>query len=151
MCIIDSMIHIGYTGTVAHCLPRHNVELVFSDLSIISVLSCIECMKCRLLLPMFAVSVSQSVSLPACLPACLSVGLSVCLSVTNAPNDSGSASLCGVIQCSLCQITLASCFTFTVFIGFNALKFWRCSGQHIWSWFTISCYAFLCSVSRRFR
>jgi len=57
--------------------------------------------RCRLLLPMWAVSVRQS----------------VCLSVTNAPNNSGparwtrldSASVYGVIRCSLCQITLASC------------------------------------------
>jgi len=42
------------------------------------------------------------------------VCLSVSLSVMNAPNDPTetreSASPCGVVRCSLCQITLASCF-----------------------------------------
>jgi len=41
---------------------------------------------------------------------------SVSLSVTNAPNDPAEtpdlASLCRVIWCNLCQITLASCLQF---------------------------------------
>jgi len=51
-------------------------------------LGCIKCMRCRLLLLMYAVSVCQSVTW-----------------VLN------STLLAGVIWCSLCQITLASCFT----------------------------------------
>jgi len=56
----------------------------------------------RLLLPMCAMSVPQSIS----------------LSVTNAPNDPpgeaawDSACMCAVIRCSFCQITLASCLFF---------------------------------------
>jgi len=45
------------------------------------------------LLRMFVVSVCQP----------------VCLSGTNAPNNPGSALLCRVIRCGLCQITLAFC------------------------------------------
>jgi len=62
-------------------------------------------MRCRLYLLMFTVS--------------------VCPSVTNAPNDPGSALLScsltrwpahtGVMQCSLCQTTLASCFFWDIF------------------------------------
>jgi len=55
-----------------------------------SLLGCFECVTCRLLLPMFAVSVCQSVH------------QSVCLSC-------GTCSVLGVIWCSLCQIILASC------------------------------------------
>jgi len=53
----------------------------------LSFLGCIKCMRCRILLPMCAVYV------------CPSVHLSVRQSVCHA----------GVIWCSLCQITLASC------------------------------------------
>jgi len=58
-------------------------------------LGSLECMKRMLLLPMCAVSVCQS----------------VCLSVCHAIDFGGACSVCGVILCSLCQITLAPCFT----------------------------------------
>jgi len=57
-----------------------------------SFLGCIECMRYRLLLPMCAVS--------------------ACLSVSQSVTQLNSASLCWVIRCSLCQITLASCFNY---------------------------------------
>jgi len=69
-----------------------------------SFLGCIECMRCRLLLPICAVSVRQSVR-PS---VCLSVPQSLC----HAAKFGGACSVWGVIRCSLCQITLASCYLY---------------------------------------
>jgi len=76
-----------------------SVDILINPISILFIhllLGCIECMRCRLLLPMFAVSVK-------------SVCPSVCLSVTNAPNDPGSASLCGVIGGDACSVRRVPC------------------------------------------
>jgi len=78
--------HIStFSGPKMHTLSKHQL------------LGCIECMRCRLLLPMIAVSV------------CPSIWQSVCHECTEWPHTVRptwkSASLCEVIQCSLCQIT----------------------------------------------
>jgi len=74
------------------------LNLAFISFRPIYFLGCIECVSCRLLLPMCAVSVRQSF--------CHGGPTSLAL-------------LCGVIRCSLCQITLASCIIFISILNFN--------------------------------
>jgi len=61
-------------------------------------LSCIQCVRCSLLLPMCGV----------CLSVCLFIRQSVC----DVAEFGGTCCVCGVICCSLCQITLVYCLVF---------------------------------------
>jgi len=75
---------------------------------IVNSLGCIECIRRRLLLPVIAVSVRQSVS--------------------NAAQLGGACNVRGGIRCSLCQITLAPCFLIYSAPGKNK----RLSAKVIW-------------------
>jgi len=70
------------------CIQQTGVFLKLQNMP--HVIVSIECTRCWLLLPMIAVSVSHAAEL------------------------CGGCIVCGVIQCNLCQITLASCYNFIV-------------------------------------
>jgi len=65
---------------------------------------------CLSVCPSVRQSVRQSVSLSVSPSVCPSVCQSVRQSVCHTAQHGGACSVSGVIRCSFCQITLASCF-----------------------------------------